>query len=103
MSVSLLAAIFLFTFGITGITDSDSLDLCKAMALLLHYFLLSSIAWTSIEAYYLYQDLVKVFDTSLISQIKFACTAGVMGWSKSIISALNLQSKVCIWKLKQWS
>lgn len=80
LSMSLLAAILLFTFGINGITDSDSLDLCKAIASLLHYFLLSSIVWMSIEAYNLYQDLVKVFDTTLISQNEFMCRAGVVGW-----------------------
>ena len=36
----------------------------------------------SIEAYNLYQDLVKVFDTTLISQNEFMCRAGVVGWSK---------------------
>lgn len=80
LCLSLLAAILLFTFGINGITDSDSLDLCKVMAALLHYFLLSSIVWMSIEAYNLYQDLVKVFDTTLISQNEFICRAGVVGW-----------------------
>ena len=82
LCLSLLAAILLFTFGINDVTDSDSLDLCKAMAALLHYFLLSSIVWMSIEAYNLYQDLVKVFDTTLISQNEFMCRAGVVGWSK---------------------
>ncbi|KAJ7393446.1 hypothetical protein OS493_006420 [Desmophyllum pertusum] len=80
LCLSLLAAILLFTFGINGITDSDSLDLCKAMTALLHYFLLSSIVWMSIEAYNLYQDLVKVFDTTFISQNEFMCRAGVVGW-----------------------
>ena len=80
--MSLLAAILLFTFGINGITASDSLDLCKAIASLLHYFLLSSILWMSIEAYNLYKDVVKVFDTTLISQKEFMCRAGVVGWSK---------------------
>ena len=72
----------LFTFGINGVTGSDSVDLCKALASLLHYFLLSSIVWMSIEAYNLYQDLVKVFDTTLTSQKEFMCRAGVLGWSK---------------------
>jgi len=80
LCLSLLAAILLFTFGINGIMDSDALDLCKAMAALLHFFLLSSILWMSIEAYNLYQDLVKVFDTTLISQNEFMCRAGVVGW-----------------------
>ena len=82
LSMSLLAAILLFTFGINSITDSDSLDVCKAIAPLLHFFLLSSIVWMSIEAYNLYQDLVKVFDTTIISQNEFMCRAGVVGWSK---------------------
>lgn len=81
LCVSLLAAILLFTFGINGMTGSDSLDVCKAIAALLHYFLLSSIVWMSIEAYNLYQDLVKVFDTTFISQNEFMCRAGVVGWS----------------------
>ena len=92
MTLSLLAAILLFSFGINGITHSGSLDLCKAMALLLHYFLLSSIVWMSIDAYNLYQDLVKVFDTTLISQNKFICRAGVVGWSKSTLFSTFSQS-----------
>ena len=82
LCVSLLAAILLFTFGINSITDSDSLDVCKTTAALLHYFLLSAIVWMSIEAYNLYQDLVKVFDTTFISQNEFMCRAGVVGWSE---------------------
>ena len=100
--MSLLAAILLFTFGINGITDSDSLDLCKAIASLLHYFLLSSIVWMSIEAYNLYQDLVKVFDTTLISQNEFMCRAGVVGWSKlkSFLSKSRVV-KSCKWNSKR--
>ena len=100
--MSLLAAILLFTFGINGITDSDSLDLCKAITSLLHYFLLSSIVWMSIEAYNLYQDLVKVFDTTLISQNEFMCRAGVVGWSKlkSFLSKSRVV-KSCKWNSKR--
>ena len=36
----------------------------------------------SIEAYNLYQDLVKVFDTTLLSHSDFMCRAGVLAWSK---------------------
>ena len=82
MCLSLLAAILLFTFGVNTLTGSASLDLCKVLAAFLHYFLLSSIVWMGIEAYNLYQDLVKVFDTSFISQTQFMCRAGVVGWSK---------------------
>ena len=82
MSMSLLAAILLFTFGTNSITGLDSVDLCKALACMLHYFLLSSVVWMSIEAYNLYQDLVKVFDTTLLSHSDFMCRAGVLAWSK---------------------
>ena len=78
----MLGAILFFTFGINDISDSHSPRLCKAMASLLHYFLLSSIVWMSIEVYNQYQDLVDVFNTSSISQNKFLCRAGVVGWSK---------------------
>ncbi|KAK2556557.1 Adhesion G-protein coupled receptor G6 [Acropora cervicornis] len=73
LSMSLLAAILLFTFGTNSITGLDSVDLCKALACMLHYFLLSSVVWMSIEAYNLYQDLVKVFDTTLLSHSDFIC------------------------------
>ncbi|XP_074626971.1 adhesion G-protein coupled receptor G6-like [Acropora palmata] len=80
LSMSLLAAILLFTFGTNSITGLDSVDLCKALACMLHYFLLSSVVWMSIEAYNLYQDLVKVFDTTLLSHSDFMCRAGVLAW-----------------------
>ena len=115
MSLSLLSAILLFSFGINGVTHSGSLDLCKAMALLLHYFLLSSIVWMSIEAYNLYQDLVKVFDTTFISQNEFMCRAGVVGWSKStlffyfqskcftsiILFTLILNNAILVWSIEE--
>ena len=45
----------------------------------------------TIEAYNLYQDLVKVFDTTFISQNEFMCRAGVVGWSKLTFFLLSVK------------
>ncbi|XP_032219491.1 adhesion G-protein coupled receptor G2 [Nematostella vectensis] len=79
MCVALIGALLLYVFGIQTVSR-DMSDACKALSSLLHYFLVSAMAWTSVEAYNLYQDLVKVFDTSLLTHTEFMCRASIAGW-----------------------
>lgn len=44
-------------------TRSDGMVLCTATAILLHYFLLTSLMWMCTEAVNMYQALIKVFTT----------------------------------------
>lgn len=42
---------------------SDGMALCTVTAILLHYFLLTSLMWMCTEAVNMYQALIKVFTT----------------------------------------
>lgn len=80
LCIALLAALLMFVFGTQNVAKIELQETCKALAAILHYFLLSSIVWMSIQAYNLYQDIVKVFDTSTITQTEFMIRVGVIGW-----------------------
>ena len=82
LCVAYLGAIATFLLETASVAMSESMELCRGMAALMHYFLLSAVTWMSIEAYNLYQDLVKVFDTSHLSQNEFMCRAAVVGWGE---------------------
>ncbi|KAK3741405.1 hypothetical protein QZH41_018041, partial [Actinostola sp. cb2023] len=73
-------ALLFYSFGIRQLKDPSMIETCKAISALLHYFILASMIWASIEAYNLYQDLVKVFDTSTLSHNEFMCRASLVGW-----------------------
>ena len=57
LCVSLL---LLLTVFIAGAERRGGVIGCRCVAVLLHYFLLTSVAWMSLEAYSLYVSLVKV-------------------------------------------
>lgn len=50
---------------------------CKLLGALLHYGLLTSIAWMALEAWHMYLALVKVFDSYTSHLMKKMC---VIGW-----------------------
>ena len=82
LCVAYLGAIATFLLETASVAMSESMELCRGMAALMHYFLLSAVTWMSIEACNSYQDLVKVFDASHPSQNKFMCRAAVVGWGE---------------------
>ncbi|XP_062998119.1 adhesion G-protein coupled receptor G4 [Elgaria multicarinata webbii] len=52
-------------------------DLCIAVAVVLHYFLLAAFTWMGLEAIHMYYALIKVFNTYIPNyMIKFA----IVGW-----------------------
>ena len=55
---SLLIVLILFVSGISATSNSD---LCKAVAVLMHFFLLMSFAWMAVMSVHLYGNLVNVF------------------------------------------
>uniref|UniRef100_A0A4W3I295 G-protein coupled receptors family 2 profile 2 domain-containing protein n=1 Tax=Callorhinchus milii TaxID=7868 RepID=A0A4W3I295_CALMI len=50
--------------------------LCIAVAVFLHYFLLASFTWMSLEAFHMYLALVKVFNTYVRKYMLKFCIAG---------------------------
>ena len=62
LATALLGVLILF---VAGIDKTGNPDACRAVALLLHYFLLSSFCWMAVEAYNLYVRLIKVFDAHI--------------------------------------
>ncbi|XP_074133192.1 adhesion G-protein coupled receptor G4 [Sminthopsis crassicaudata] len=55
----------------------DNAGLCTAMAMLLHYFLMSSFTWMGLEAIHLYFVVVKVFNVHVKSYLFKCC---LIGW-----------------------
>ncbi|KAH3724833.1 hypothetical protein DPMN_050660 [Dreissena polymorpha] len=55
---------------------------CKAVAVLLQYFLLVIMCWMLVEAFYMYQSLVKVFDAYIA---RFQLKAAVFSWGTPLI------------------
>ena len=59
LSLSLLAVLIIF---LTGIDQTGKPDTCRAVAILLQYFLLCTFFWMVVEAYNLYRRLIVVWD-----------------------------------------
>lgn len=53
--------------------------LCRGVAALLHYFLLTSFTWMGLESVHMYIALVKVFNTYIRRYILKFC---LVGWGK---------------------
>ncbi|XP_055500924.1 adhesion G-protein coupled receptor G2-like isoform X4 [Leucoraja erinacea] len=83
--INLCAALLLLnmTFLIDSWISVYNIDgLCIAVAVLLHYFLLVSFTWMSLEAFHMYLALVKVFNTYVHRyMLKFS----IIGWGIPII------------------
>ncbi|XP_052240341.1 adhesion G-protein coupled receptor G6-like isoform X2 [Dreissena polymorpha] len=62
--------------------SANNIGGCKTVAVLLHYFLLVIMCWMLVEAFYMYQSLVKVFDTYIA---RFQLKAAVFSWGTPLI------------------
>ncbi|XP_069746020.1 adhesion G-protein coupled receptor G2-like isoform X18 [Narcine bancroftii] len=83
--INLCVALLLLnmTFLIDSWISTYNIDgLCIAVAVLLHYFLLVSFTWMSLEAFHMYLSLVKVFNTYVRRYILKFC---IIGWGIPII------------------
>ena len=72
----MLLSIISFTF------EGDK-NYCTVIAVLLHYFILAAVSWMSIEAYNLYKDIVKVFNTNALPSKTFTLRACIFGYGKT--------------------
>ena len=61
---------------LAGIERTSNQKVCRTVAVLLHYLILSTFTWMGIEAVHLYQMLVKVFQKG--SQKRFLIQASVV-------------------------
>ncbi|XP_051868973.1 adhesion G-protein coupled receptor G6 [Pristis pectinata] len=67
-----------FTFLIDGwLASFDIAGLCRAVAALLHFFLLVTFTWMGLEAVHMYIALVKVFNTYIRKYMLKFC---IIGW-----------------------
>lgn len=67
-------------FLLDGWLASRGMDwLCKCVAALLHYFLLTSFTWMGLESIHMYIALVKVFNTYIRRYILKFC---IVGWGE---------------------
>ncbi|XP_071946229.1 adhesion G-protein coupled receptor G2-like [Antedon mediterranea] len=69
LSISLTCLYLTFTCGIA--TATPGTVACTTIAVLLHYFLLTSVAWTSMEAVNMYLFFVKVFNADTTKSLPF--------------------------------
>jgi len=63
----------------------DIEGLCVAVAVFLHFFLLTSFTWMGLESIHMYIALVKVFNTYIRRYILKFC---IVGWGKFVIDFL---------------
>ncbi|XP_055888104.1 uncharacterized protein LOC106072137 isoform X3 [Biomphalaria glabrata] len=81
LCLALMASNLVYLVGMQDYTFSDMAS-CKAVAVLLHYFLLSSLMWMAVEAFYMYLALVRVFKTYFTN---FILKCALVGWGIPLI------------------
>ncbi|XP_027702223.1 adhesion G-protein coupled receptor G4 [Vombatus ursinus] len=75
LCVSLLMLNLLFLTN-SWLTAFENSGLCIALAMLLHYFLISSFTWMGLEAVHMYFSLVKVFNVYVKNYMLKFCLVG---------------------------
>ncbi|XP_057369443.1 uncharacterized protein LOC130690463 [Daphnia carinata] len=75
LSAALIILLITFLAGVDRVGNSEA---CRLTAIFLHYFLLATFCWMTIEAYHQYQRLVKVFGTYMP---RFLLKATVLAWT----------------------
>ncbi|XP_035764864.1 adhesion G-protein coupled receptor G6 isoform X2 [Neolamprologus brichardi] len=76
LSTSLLFLNMVFLLD-SWLSTMENDGLCKAVAIFLHYFLLTSFTWMGLESVHMYIALVKVFNTYIRRYILKFC---IVGW-----------------------
>ena len=75
-------------FSVASFTYEGKGGACTIIAILLHYFILSALCWMCVDAHNLYRDLVKVFNTNILSSTAFFLRASLFAygkWTKHIV------------------
>ncbi|XP_071961180.1 adhesion G-protein coupled receptor G7-like isoform X2 [Antedon mediterranea] len=80
LSVSLCFLYVVFAFGIE-LTNAP--NICILIAVLMHYFTISSMSWMTVQAVNIYLSLVKVFPTYIS---KFKLKAYAFGWGFPVVA-----------------
>ena len=70
LALSLLCSLVLFSVSELA---SGNVDICQAVGMLLHFFLLVSFCWMTTQAVLLYKQLVVVFDTTSENFFRWSC------------------------------
>ena len=78
LCVSLTATLLIF---LIGVSRTESRVQCQATAILLHYFLLSTTFWMTVEGLNLYLCFVKVMDRGRSSRI-FMLRSSFFAWGE---------------------
>ncbi|MGH0171182.1 UNVERIFIED_CONTAM: hypothetical protein FKN15_060647 [Acipenser sinensis] len=81
--VCLSAALYLLNMSFLlneWLANMNQNGVCKAIAILMHYFLLCCFSWMAVEAIHLYLLMVKVFNTYIRHYI---AKLSLFGWGKS--------------------
>ncbi|KAL5010608.1 hypothetical protein ScPMuIL_012913 [Solemya velum] len=76
LSVALTGTNLVFLLGMHDYTLGNEIG-CKIVAVLMHFFLLSTMCWMAVEAFYMYVALVKVFNAHISRFLLKAC---LFGW-----------------------
>ena len=82
VQLSLALVVLLITFIIAVETNVENINACRTAAVFLHYSLIAAFCWMTVEAYYQYQRLVKIFDTYVPN---FLLKASLLAWSLPLI------------------
>ena len=88
--VSLLGLYLVFLLGVERRSDSNHHRItCQIVAAVLHYLTLTTFAWTLVQAYNLYQSLVRIFNTGS-SNRSFITVASIFSWGRRTFRFLDL-------------
>lgn len=82
--LNLLLAEFVF---VVGINQTHLGGVCSAVAALLQYFLLVTLAWTFFEGFYLYNSLVESVE---MPRSKFACYASLAYIAPAVVTGVSM-------------
>lgn len=82
LSIALIILLITFIAGVDRVTNSE---VCRVIAVTLHYFLLAAFCWMTVEAYNQYQRLVKVFGTYMP---RFLLKATVLAWTVPLLPVI---------------
>ncbi|XP_071115301.1 adhesion G-protein coupled receptor G6-like isoform X1 [Haliotis cracherodii] len=81
LCIALAVTNLIFLVGMQDYTFKNTIS-CKAVAVMLHYFMLSALTWMAVEAFYMYLALVVVFKTYFTNFILKCC---FIGWGLPLV------------------
>ena len=82
-----VSLLLLYIVFLAGIEQTSSRAGCIVVAVFVHYFTLTSMAWMAVEAANLYLKLVKVFGVEMQN---FMIRASIAAWGRLNLSLVNL-------------